>query len=88
VVALTATYLLVLTSMHPGDILTGVVLAVVLVAAGRRIRPLEPASGAPMVRRLAGVPALVGGTLVDLAVSTWRTALWCLTPRDAPRRAW
>ena len=26
-------------------------------------------------------PALIFGTLVDLAVSTWRTALWCLSPR-------
>ncbi|MHA6797694.1 Na+/H+ antiporter subunit E (plasmid) [Pseudonocardia bannensis] len=81
VVALTAIYLLVLTSLHPGDILTGVVLSGIFVAAARRIRPLGPSPAAPWFRRLVGVPALVGGTLVDVAVSTWRTALWCLNLR-------
>ena len=84
VVALTAIYLLVLTSVHPEDILTGVVLAVVLVAAGRRIRPLGPPPVESAARRLVGVAALVGGTLVELVRSTWRTALWCLNPRRSP----
>ena len=84
VVVLTAIYLLVLTSLHPGDILTGVVLSVLLVAAGRRIRPLGPVVDEPLARRLAGVPALVGGTLVDLITSTWRTARWCLSARRTP----
>ena len=56
VVVLTAIYLLVLTSVHPGDVLTGLVLSVLLVAAGRRIRPLGPAVDEPLPRRLAGVP--------------------------------
>ena len=43
-----------------------------LVAAGRRIRPSVHLDER-LSRRLAGVPALVGGTLVDLAASTWRT---------------
>jgi multisubunit Na+/H+ antiporter MnhE subunit len=84
VVVLTAVYLLVLTSVQPGDILTGVVLSTALVTAGRRIHPLGPRPAEPMTRRLAAVPALVGGTLVDLAVSTWRTAVWCLNPRRTP----
>ena len=45
VVVLTAIYLLVLTSVHPGDVLAGIVLSVLLVAAGRRIRPLGPPVG-------------------------------------------
>jgi len=73
VVVLTAIYLLVLTSLHPGDVLTGLVLSVLLVVAGRRIRPLGPPVDEPLPRRLAGVPGLIFGTLVDLAVSTWRT---------------
>ena len=81
VVVLTAIYLLVLTSLHPGDVLTGLVLSVLLVVAGRRIRPLGPPVDEPLPRRLAGVPGLIGGTLVDLPASTWRTALWCLSPR-------
>ncbi|MFI7679255.1 Na+/H+ antiporter subunit E [Actinophytocola sp. NPDC049390] len=80
VVVLTAVYLLVLTSLHPGDVLTGVVVATLLVAAGRRISPLGPPPPAPLLRRLAGVPALVGGTLVDLARGTWQTAA-CLIGR-------
>lgn len=82
--ALTAVYLLVLTSLHPGDVLTGVVLSVVLVAAGRGIRPLGPPYAQPVARRLAGVPALVLGPLVGNAMSTWRTALWCVQPRRTP----
>ena len=84
VVVLPAVYLLVLTSLHPGDILTGVVLSLLRVAAGRRIRPLGPVIDEPLPRRLAGVPALVGGTLVDLATSAWRTARWCLNARRTP----
>ena len=85
VVVLTAVYLLVLTSLHPGDILTGVVVSVLLVAAGRRIRPLGSVVDEPLKRRLAGVPTLVGGTLVDLITSTWRMARWCLSARRTPR---
>lgn len=84
VAALTAVFLLVLTSLAPGDVLLGIVLSVALVAAGRRIRPLGPPSDASLARRLAGVPALVGGTLVDLAGSTWRTAVWCLSSHRTP----
>jgi multisubunit Na+/H+ antiporter MnhE subunit len=74
VVALTAVYLLVLTSLHPGDILTGIALSALLVAAGRRIHPLGPPPDTPLLHRVAGVPALVAGTLVDLVWSSWYTA--------------
>jgi len=84
VAALTAIYLLALTSLAPGDIMVGIVLSLLLVTAGRRIRPLGPSVGVPLARRLAGVPSLVGGTLVDLVGSTWRTAVWCLSPRRTP----
>jgi len=84
VAVLTAIYLLVLTSVAPGDIIVGIVLSLLLVVAGRRIRPLGPPSEVPLARRLAGVPSLVGGTLVDLARSSWRTAIWCLSPGRTP----
>lgn len=80
VVVLTAIYLLVLTSLHPGDVLTGLVLSTLLVVAGRRITALGPPPDVPLLRRLAGVPALVGGTLVDLVIGTWQTAA-CLVGR-------
>ena len=58
VATLTAIYLLVLTSVAPGDILVGIVLSLLLVAAGRRIRPLGPPIGVPMMRYSAA--ALTG----------------------------
>jgi multisubunit Na+/H+ antiporter MnhE subunit len=84
VCGLTAVYLLVLTSLQPGDVLTGLVLASLLVAAGRRIRSAGPPSPVPLPHRLAGVPALLGGTLVDLVRSTWATAAWLLARRRSP----
>ncbi|HEY6747858.1 MAG TPA: Na+/H+ antiporter subunit E [Mycobacteriales bacterium] len=84
VAALTAVYLLVLTSLAPGDVLVGLLLSAALVAAGRRIRPLGPPLDVPLARRLAGTPALVGGTLVDLVRSSWQTAVWCLHPHPTP----
>jgi multisubunit Na+/H+ antiporter MnhE subunit len=75
IAGLTAVYLLALTSLRPGDILVGLVLSVLLVAGGRRIRPFGASPDSRLGRRLAGVPALVGGTLVDLATSTWRTTV-------------
>lgn len=74
VVVLTAIYLMVLTSVHPGDILTGLVLASVLVAVGSRVRRLGHPPDVSITRRLTAVPALVGGTLVDLVRGTWQTA--------------
>lgn len=84
VAALTAVYLLVLTSLHPGDVLTGIALSTLLVAAGRRIRPLGPPPDTALLRRLASVPALVAGTLVDLARGTWETVDGCLGRPPAP----
>ncbi|QFZ18840.1 Na+/H+ antiporter subunit E [Saccharothrix syringae] len=76
VVVLTAVYLLALTSLHPGDVLVGLVLSALLVLLARRVGPRRPPppSPVPLGSRLAGVPALIGGTLVDLVVGTWQTA--------------
>ncbi len=80
VLVLTAIYLLALTSLHPGDILTGLVLATLIVALRMTVSSARPVPHAPLLRRIAGVPALVGGTLVDLARGTWDTAV-CLMGR-------
>jgi multisubunit Na+/H+ antiporter MnhE subunit len=76
----TVIYLLVLTSVHPGDVLVGIVLSTLLVVIGWRIRPLGPPADESLWHRLAGVPVLLGGGLVDIVRSTSRTALWCLHP--------
>ncbi|GGP79535.1 Na+/H+ antiporter subunit E [Saccharothrix coeruleofusca] len=75
VVVLTSIYLLVLTSLRPGDVLTGLLLATLVVLASRRTGRGAPSQPVPLRRRLAGVPALVGGTLVDLVSGTWQTAV-------------
>ena len=80
VAVLTVIYVLVLTSLHPGDVLVGIVLSSVLVGIGWRIRRLGPPADESLWQRLAGVPRLLGGGLLDIARSTWRTALWCLHP--------
>jgi multisubunit Na+/H+ antiporter MnhE subunit len=83
--ALTAVYLLLLTSLHPADIVTGVIISVLVVAAGRWIRTPEdvvtPATSVGRRRRLAGVPALIGGTVVDMAMESWTVAGYCLRGR-------
>ncbi len=82
VVALTAVYLLVLTSVAPGDVLVGVLLAAAIVAAGRSVRrPDRPPPGTSPAGRLAGVPALLGGTVVDMARASWQVARCCLRGR-------
>jgi len=85
VAALTAVYLLALTSLEPGDVAVGVVLAALVVASGRWIRmPLRPRPRTPGTswgRRLAGVPALVAGTVVDMARESWEIAGHCLRGR-------
>jgi multisubunit Na+/H+ antiporter MnhE subunit len=70
-------YLLVLTSVQPGDVLVGLVLGHVLAVA---LRP-RPAGGRPATRRLGGLVALgpvLVGTAVEMARGSWRTARFCL----------
>jgi multisubunit Na+/H+ antiporter MnhE subunit len=85
IAALTVVYLLALTSLAPGDILTGVVVSTLVVAVGRAIRaPEDVAGGSPSVGwplRLAGVPALVGGCAIDMARDSWTVAGYCLRGR-------
>jgi multisubunit Na+/H+ antiporter MnhE subunit len=85
IAALTAVYLLALTSLAPADIGVGVVLAALVVTAGRWIRvPTQassPSPGMPGRRRLAGVPALIIGTVIDMARESWQIAGYCLRGR-------
>lgn len=84
VVGLTAVYLLGLTSLQPGDVFTGLVLAILLVAASRWVR--SPGAPPPVAlhRRLAAVPALLGGSLLDMARATWHTAGWLVARNPSP----
>lgn len=85
VVALTAVYLLLLNSAQPGDLLVGATLALLVVLGGTRVlgpdrRPAPPPGTTPW-RRLAGVPALVGFTVVDMCRGSWQVAMHCLGVR-------
>ena len=81
--ALTAVYLLVLTSVRPGDVLVGAVLSAAIAATFARP---AAATGPSLTRRLAAAPAFVFGTLVDMVRGNWRVALYVLGRRrlDSP----
>ncbi|GAB2994276.1 Na+/H+ antiporter subunit E [Mycobacterium bourgelatii] len=82
VAALTAVYLLFLTSVEPGDVLVGVGLALLLALGEARVlgpeRRSRRPSGATTLRRLSGFPALIGFTLVDMCRGSWQVAAHCL----------
>jgi multisubunit Na+/H+ antiporter MnhE subunit len=84
IAVLTGVYLLCLTSVRLGDILTGLVLSTLLAALGRKARPLGPPPDIALSRRLAGLPVLIAGTLMDMAGATWHTARWLLSKRRSP----
>jgi multisubunit Na+/H+ antiporter MnhE subunit len=81
VLALTGVYLLALTSLAPGDVLVGFLLAAGIVAAGRYTHRRDRPPGTSPGRRLAGVPALVGGTVIDMIRASWQVAGCCLRGR-------
>lgn len=85
IAALTAVYLLVLTSLHPGDIIVGLVLSSAIVLAARRWAPGHdaPPAAAPL-RRALGVPALVLGTVLDMVRASVTVARHCLGRPTAP----
>lgn len=81
VVALLAIYLLVLTSLAPGDILVGTVLAAAIVAASR------PRRGSPAVGWARWTVALVGMLLStgrEMVLGTIRTARFALGSTTKP----
>lgn len=75
-VSLMGVYLLVLTSLAPGDVLVGAILGLGLAAA---LRPRGPArsAGSSLSLAVAGAGA-VGRTLVEMLVGSWRVVRFCL----------
>jgi multisubunit Na+/H+ antiporter MnhE subunit len=89
VVALTGLYLLIVSSTKIGDIATGAVLAALVVAVGRRHRRTSaPTSARATLRRLAGVPALIGGTFVDVVTGSAQVIRCCLLRPPDPGLVW
>jgi len=77
---LTAVYLLVLTSLKPGDVLIGAALSAAIAATSARARRTAH-PGPPLMRRLAAAPALVLGTLADMVLGTWHVCMYVLGGR-------
>lgn len=82
VATLTSVYLLALTSLKPGDIVVGLVLASLIVGFGGAIRGRDAPPGRPpgtsALRRLAGLPGLIFFTTVDMCQGSWHVAQFCL----------
>jgi multisubunit Na+/H+ antiporter MnhE subunit len=77
-----AIYLLVISSVAPGDVLIAVVLGV---SAGVALRP-RPAAATPepVAVRARGAGGMVLSTAADVVRGTWRTARFCLGAPASP----
>jgi multicomponent Na+:H+ antiporter subunit E len=81
VAGLLAVYLLVLTSLAPGDILVGSLLAIAIVAA---TRPHDRPPRAGWLRWLVALTATLLATASEIALGTVRTVRFCLGRRASP----
>ena len=75
-VSLAAIYLLVLTSLKPGDALLGFVLGIVLAVALRPRAGRTPAT--PGLTGLVALGPVLFQTAAEMAIGSWRTARFCL----------
>lgn len=76
-----AVYLLVVTSLHPGDVALGVLLGV-LVAIGLRQRGSGHAARQAVPPSLPAAVAVIAATTAEIVRGTWRTARFCLANSD------
>lgn len=81
-VALMGIYLLVLTSLDPGDVLVGGLLGLALSAA---LRPRGAARGAgPSLSLAVAAASALGRTAAEMVVGSWRVVRFCLGAPTAP----
>jgi multisubunit Na+/H+ antiporter MnhE subunit len=78
---LTAVYLLVLTSVHPGDVAVGAVLGLGIAAW---LRPRRAGRAAPPPVSPRGVAAMLAQTAAEVVRGSWRTVRFCLGAPAAP----
>lgn len=79
--ALAAVYLLVLTSLAPGDVATALVIGLVVALGMRAGRP--DAGGGGLHLRARAVPGLIWETALEMARGTWRVVRFCLERQSA-----
>jgi multisubunit Na+/H+ antiporter MnhE subunit len=80
---LTVIYLLVVTSLDPGDILVGAVLGLAI-AIGLRPREPRREPPAPRLVRLRAAADMVRFTGWEMILGTWRVVRFCLGAPSAP----
>ena len=79
--ALTGVYLLVLTSLAPGDVLVGGALALAVALALRTPKAPEQR---PLAQLLPATAVLLGRTAVEMVRGSWRVARFCLGHKASP----
>ena len=84
--ALAAIYLLVLTSVEPGDVLAGAVLGL---AVSYWLRPRDPSGrprrpGDPPHRRVAAGALMLADTAGEMVRGSWRVVRFCLGAAASP----
>jgi multisubunit Na+/H+ antiporter MnhE subunit len=82
---LTAIYLLVMTSLDPGDVLVGGVLGLAIATAIRPRRTHRPASDrVPTMAWLAAFTGMVIDTTREMILGSWRVVRFCLGGQASP----
>ena len=79
---LTAVYLLVLTSIAPGDVVVGILLGLAVATALRSRRPLHDRASGPA--RLGAAVVVGAQTLAEMIRGSWRVARFCLGSSGRP----
>jgi len=76
-------YLLVMTSVQPGDAAAGLLLGLVLAAA---LRPRQPGRrpATPTPAGLVALGPVLARTAIEMARGSWRTVLFCLRGSGSP----
>jgi multisubunit Na+/H+ antiporter MnhE subunit len=80
---LAAIYLLVLTSLDPGDIAIGLSVGLVIVL-GLRARSVDAHEHTPIPVVVRASVSMVAGTALEMVIGTWRTVRFCLNGAPSP----
>ena len=80
---LAAIYLLVLTSLDPGDIGVGLLLGLAIVL-GLRAHSIDSRVHRPVPVVLRAAVALVAGTALEVVLGSWRVVRFCLNGAARP----
>lgn len=81
-IALAGIYLLVVTSVAPGDLVVGAAIGLAVAAVLRERAPRRPAP--PWRERLLAAVVVAGATVAEMARGSWRVARFCLGGTASP----